>query len=449
MQTKLSKIEEVNEEIEQNLKELMEKNKERTKKLKYNVLKRTRNEGIFQEAKFKSDRDFLEDRYHKVIEATIRKERIRNNELSKQRLANAAIADNVRKKGSKVAKQEIREDNDEIQDRMPILDALLTKWNYIIKYKKNLINKYMLNSNQIRNSFNKLILLLGLESYDELPSIFEKNEIQMARIDEHLSKVTDDVDELKAKKELLEKQIFILSEAKKMANKNNEEYIKEKQANIEHLRQLNDNLMEEIDRKRQLFYELKECTFKFLTKMQDSYLVDFVVKRMIIEESSKINEQNVIDYLSSVYCFVQLIRDFEEFTQNKKQAEEDNMQNIQSVSVIMPVNKNIDDFQKEITNKYPKKIYDDCKDRIKKDIKQKCMFDDIIRRLANEIVDEVNIKANQDNTALNTNAANQDNSKINNKNINTTLNNSTSKNNSPNRNNSASKSNLRYQESQI
>jgi hypothetical protein len=449
LQTKLTKIEEVNEEIEQNLKELMEKNKERTKKLKYNVLKRTRNEGIFQEAKFKSDRDFLEDRYHKVIEATIRKERIRNNELSKQRLANAAIADNVRKKGSKVAKQEIREDNDEIQDRMPILDALLTKWNYIIKYKKNLINKYMLNSNQIRNSFNKLILLLGLESYDELPSIFEKNEIQMARIDEHLSKVTDDVDELKAKKELLEKQIFILSEAKKMANKNNEEYIKEKQANIEHLRQLNDNLMEEIDRKRQLFYELKECTFKFLTKMQDSYLVDFVVKRMIIEESSKINEQNVIDYLSSVYCFVQLIRDFEEFTQNKKQAEEDNMQNIQSVSVIMPVNKNIDDFQKEITNKYPKKIYDDCKDRIKKDIKQKCMFDDIIRRLANEIVDEVNIKVNQDNTALNTNAANQDNSKINNKNINTTLNNSTSKNNSPNRNNSASKSNLRYQESQI
>ena len=236
-----------------------------------------------------------------------------------------------------------------------------------------------------------------------------------------------------------------------MANKNNEEYIKEKQANIEHLRQLNDNLMEEIDRKRQLFYELKECTFKFLTKMQNSYLVDFVVKRMIIEESSKINEQNVIDYLSSVYCFVQLIRDFEEFTQNKKQAEEDNMQNIQSVSVIMPVNKNIDDFQKEITNKYSKKIYDDCKDRIKKDIKQKCMFDDIIRRLANEIVDEVNIKANQDNTALNTNAANQDNSasKINNKNINTTLNNSTSKNNSPNRNNSASKSNLRYQESQI
>jgi hypothetical protein len=432
LKTKLSKIEEVNEEIEQNLKELMEKNKERTKKLKYNTLKRTKNEGIFQEAKFKSDRDFLEDRYHKVIEATIRKERIRNNELSKQRLANAAIADNVRKKGGKVTKQEIREDNDEIQDRMPILDALLTKWNYIIKYKKNLINKYMLNSNQIRNSFNKLILLLGLESYDELPSIFEKNEIQMARIDEHLSRVTDDVDELKAKKELLEKQIFILSETKKMSNKNKEEYIKEKQANIENLRQLNDNLMEEIDRKRQLFSALKECTFKFLTKMQNSYLVDFVVKRMIIEESSKINEQNVIDYLSSVYCFVELIRDFEEFTQNKNQAEEEN---IQSVSVIMPVNNNIDDFQREITNKYPKKIYDDCKDRIKKDIKQKCLFDDIIRRLANEIVDEVNIKANQDNTALNTNAANQDNS--------------ASKNNSPNRNNSASKSNLRYQESQI
>ena len=214
LQNKLTKIEEVNEDIEKSLNELAAKNQEKTKKLKYHALKKTRNEGIFMEMKFKSDRDYLEDRYHKVIEDTIRKERIRNSELSKQRLANAAIADNVRKNGNKTSKQETREDSDEIQDRMPIIDALLEKWNYIIKYKKNLINKYIFNSNQIRNSFDKLIKLLGLENYDELPSVYEKNEIQMAKTDEHLSKVTDDVDELKAKKELLEKQISILSKTK-------------------------------------------------------------------------------------------------------------------------------------------------------------------------------------------------------------------------------------------
>lgn len=436
LKTKLSKIEEVNEEIEQNLKELMEKNKERTKKLKYNTLKRTKNEGIFQEAKFKSDRDFLEDRYHKVIEATIRKERIRNNELSKQRLANAAIADNVRKKGSKVTKQEIREDNDEIQDRMPILDALLTKWNYIIKYKKNLINKYIFNSNQIRNSFDKLIKLLGLENYDELPSVYEKNEIQMAKTDEHLSKVTDDVDELKAKKELLEKQISILSETKAITNKNKEEYIKEKQENIENLRDLNDNLLEEIDKKRKLFSDMKECTFRFLSKMQESYLVDFVVKRMSIDENTKMTEQNVIDYLSSVYCFLQLIKDFEEFTQNKKEIEE---KKIQLTPPTSPSNDNLDNLQKEINNKFSKIKLDDFKKRIKKDVKQNCLFDDIIKRIANEIVDEFNSPGNNDITALKTNIDNREN--------NTAKNNSISKISNISKKNNISK-NIRYQRSQ-
>ena len=59
LQNKLTKIEEVNEDIEKSLNELTAKNQERTKKLKYHALKKTRNEGIFMEMKFKSDRDYL------------------------------------------------------------------------------------------------------------------------------------------------------------------------------------------------------------------------------------------------------------------------------------------------------------------------------------------------------------------------------------------------------
>ena len=55
---------------------------------------------------------------------------------------------------------------------------------------------------------------------------------------------------------------------------------------------------------------MEECTFNFLNKMENTYLSDFVVKKMNIEENSKLNETNVLDYLGSVYCYIQLINDF-------------------------------------------------------------------------------------------------------------------------------------------
>ena len=405
LQKKLSKVNEVNEEIERNLEYLIRKNKENNKKLKYQDLKKSKDEGIFMEEKFKSDRDFLENKYHKVIEANIRKERMRNSELSKQRLANAAIADNVRKNINKSSKQDNHEDQDEIIDRMPILDAQLEKWVYIIKYKKQIINKYIQNASQIRNAFNKLISFLGVEKYDELPLIYEKNESQMAKIDELLSKTSNDVDELKAKKELLQKQIYILTETTKITNINKEKYVKEKETNIANLKKLNDKLIEDIEKKRILFSDMEECTFNFLKKMQNSYLVDFVVKRMTIEDNSKINEQNVIDYLGSVYCFIQLIKDFEEFSQNKKKQNQS-----LAKSSTLSVNKSIENLQKEIRLKLAKFNYDNCFTKVKKDVRQRSMFDEVIKRLANEIVDEVNInyEAYHDSTEVNTNPSGSD-----------------------------------------
>ena len=405
LQKKLSKVNEVNEEIERNLEYLIRKNKENNKKLKYQDLKKSKDEGIFMEEKFKSDRDYLENKYHKVIEANIRKERMRNSELSKQRLANAAIADNVRKNINKSSKQDNHEDQDEIIDRMPILDAQLEKWVYIIKYKKQIINKYIQNASQIRNAFNKLISFLGVEKYDELPLIYEKNESQMAKIDELLSKTSNDVDELKAKKELLQKQIYILTETTKITNINKEKYVKEKETNIANLKKLNDKLIEDIEKKRILFSDMEECTFNFLKKMQNSYLVDFVVKRMTIEDNSKINEQNVIDYLGSVYCFIQLIKDFEEFSQNKKRQNQS-----LAKSSTLSVNKSIENLQKEIRLKLAKFNYDNCFTKVKKDVRQRSMFDEVIKRLANEIVDEVNInyEAYHDSTEVNTNPSGSD-----------------------------------------
>ena len=404
LQTRLEKIEEENAEIERDLEFLKKKNQKTTKKLKYQDLKKAKEEGLSMEEKFKLDRNILEDKYHKVIEANIRRERLRNNELSKQRLANAVFADNARKKGKKSSKQESQEDQDEIQDRMPILDVLLDKWIFIIKYKKQMINKYINYSSQIRNAFDKLILFLGLEKYDELPLIYEKDEEQIAKIDELLSRTTNDVEELKSKKILLQKQIYILTETKKITNLNKQQYKKEKEESIENLKKLNNELEEEIAIKRKLFLDIQESTFNFLKKMQNTYLVDFIVKRMNIEENSKINEQNVIDYLGSVYCYIQLINDFNENVQNKKMIKE-------NLNKSTSVNKSIENLQKEIRLKLSKFNYDNCLNKVKKDSKQKSMFDEVIFRLANDIVNEVNnnYDYSQNFTGLNINYGTSDN----------------------------------------
>ena len=383
---------------------MIKKNKERTKKLKYQDLKKSKNDGLILETKFKMDRDILEDKYHKVIEANIRKERLRASELSKERMMNAIFADNARKKIKKSSsnKQEINEDKDEIQDRMPILDSLLDKWNYIINFKRKMINKYIYYSTQIRNTFDKLIIFLGLEKYNELPEVYEKDEVQMAKIDELHSRITNEVDELKSKKILLQKQIYILSETKKITNENKQQYLKEKSQNIENLKRLNDEILEQIARKRQLFQTMQECTFDFLKKMQNTYLAEFVVKKMNIEENSKINETNVIDYLSAVYCFIQLINDFIENVENKKIVKDSSNKSIS-------INKSIENLQKEIRYKLSKFNYDNCFNKVKKDSKQKSMFDEVIFKLANDIVNEVNnYDVMHDYTELNTNGGNSE-----------------------------------------
>ena len=168
------------------------------------------------------------------------------------------------------------------------------------------------------------------------------------------------------------------------------------------MKKLDDEILEQIARKRQLFQNMQECTFDFLKKMQNTYLAEFVVKRMNIEENSKINETNVIDYLSAVYCFIQLINDFNENVENKKIVKESSNKSIS-------INKSIENLQKEIRYKLSKFNYDNCFNKVKKDSKQKSMFDEVIFKLANDIVNEVNnYDVMHDYTELNTNGGNSE-----------------------------------------
>ena len=380
---KLERIDIENGDIDQQIKTLQKKNKRSTSKLNYEGLQNQKNINKTLEEKFRLKRDNLELKYHQVIQENIRKERQKIDELGKQRMANAVFADSVRKNARKGQDPMTIVDQDEIQDRIPILDAILEKWNYIIKFKKQMINKYLINSTKIKDTLDKLLLVSGLEHYQELPQLYEMDETQNAKIEQALSNISNEVDLLKEQKELMEKKIKKLQENKKETINQNEINVKEKEANIDNLKKLNEDLLIQIKQKKVLFSDLQECTFNFLKKMGNTYLSDFVVKKINIEENSKMNENNVLDYLGSVYCYIQLISDFNDNVLMKKEIK----QNMNTTSL---VNKSIENLDKEIKFKLLKFNYKNCLNKVKKDKKQNNMFDDVIRRLANEIVKDVN-----------------------------------------------------------
>ena len=380
---KLERIELENGDINQQIKTLQKKNKRSISKLNYEDLQNQKNINKTLEEKFRLKRDDLELKYHQVIQENIRKERQKIDELGKQRMANAVFADSVRKNARKGQDPMTIVDQDEIQDRIPILDAVLEKWNYIIKFKKQMINKYLINSTKIKDTLDKLLLVSGLEHYQELPQLYEMDETQNAKIEQALSNISNEVDLLKEQKELMEKKIKKLQENKKETINQNEINVKEKEENINNLKKLNEDLLIQIKQKKVLFSDLQECTFNFLKKMGNTYLSDFVVKKINIEENSKMNENNVLDYLGSVYCYIQLISDFNDNVLMKKEIK----QNMNTTSL---VNKSIENLDKEIKFKLQKFNYKNCLNKVKKDKKQNTMFDDVIRRLANEIVKDVN-----------------------------------------------------------
>ena len=388
-QVSLLKIE--NKKLEEDILIIENKNKEIFSKIKFDELEKVKEEENEMQKNFEEKRDNLENQYHEIIETTIKHEKERKKDLSNKRLDLFKISENVNLKNNNNNKKDINDSfkinyNEDITDRTPILDLLIDKWKYITKYKKQMIEKYIKNSINIRDAFNKMIKFLGIDSFNELPTIYEKMEEQMSSIEIYLSKITNEVDSLKEKENLLNKQIDFLIKNKKIENDEKENFTEKKINHINKLKINNEELIEGINKKRNFFSKLQNQTFKFLNKLQSTYLSEFVNDKMTINENTKINESNIIEFLACVQDYCQLIKDFDKSTQQKNYIQDS-----------YEINKDLDKLKKDINFKLQKFNYENCVqdnvyDSIKKDIKNNQSFDDTIKRLAKEIADQINNK---------------------------------------------------------
>ena len=404
---KYEKIEEKNKEMERTLRDIQFRNKKIYNKIHFKDLNAVKSEGKILETQFLESRDKLEYKYHKVIEANIKREKDHKNELKQIRLKNAIFADKARlkKMNHSLTTNSIKiENNYEIHDRMPILDTLINKWKYITKYKKNMLEKYIKHANQIRISFEKLLEYLGLEKYESLPEIFSKDQKQMTSVETYLNKISTEVDLLKEEKNNLEKKIILLKRTKREDKEEQNNLVEDRKEKIEILKKNNNRIEEYMNKKRNIFKEIQEPTFVFLRKMQQTYLTDFVVSKNNVDSNSKLNETNVINYLETVYCYCKLIKDFDE---NSKSSTNDSKISKESKDI----NKNIDLLKKDFKAKLSKINYNHCVNSsvqysISSVVKKGNDFDETIKRLANEIVNQVTKDSSFANTSsMNTNNA--------------------------------------------
>ena len=404
---KYEKIEEKNKEMERTLRDIQFRNKKIYNKIHFKDLNAVKSEGKILETQFLESRDKLEYKYHKVIEANIKREKDHKNELKQIRLKNAIFADKARlkKMNHSLTTNSIKiENNYEIHDRMPILDTLINKWKYITKYKKNMLEKYIKHANQIRISFEKLLEYLGLEKYESLPEIFSKDQKQMTSVETYLNKISTEVDLLKEEKNNLEKKIILLKRTKREDKEEQNNLVEDRKEKIEILKKNNNRIEEYMSKKRNIFKEIQEPTFDFLRKMQQTYLTDFVVSKNNVDSNSKLNETNVINYLETVYCYCKLIKDFDE---NSKSSTNDSKISKESKDI----NKNIDLLKKDFKAKLSKINYNHCVNSsvqysISSVVKKGNDFDETIKRLANEIVNQVTKDSSFANTSsMNTNNA--------------------------------------------
>ena len=319
----LNKLIAKNDEIKNKnlqLKEINDKGFEKIEKEDMQILHQKKEEGIEQDKDFQLERDGLELQYHKIIEANIQKERERKKEQAKKRQMLGIMAKQVMKKRTKSKNKEVDDSieeqikklkSEEIADRIPILDLIIEKWKDVNKFKKNMLIKYNQNSLVLKKSFEIIKKFLGVEDYEELPIIYKKMQEQMESVRVYICELENEKHEKEEKKKMILEQIKILSDAQVQNTKTKINFDENKKQNIEKLKKHIEYMKHEIQEKREFFCQLQPMTDKFLNKISETYVGDYIPKKVRLLKKNKYNESNIRSIFDNIANYYKLINELE------------------------------------------------------------------------------------------------------------------------------------------
>ena len=370
--------EEENKQKKADLDDMLRKNEVSKSQIMHKEYKNAVTEGTEQQKEFESERDILEEEYQKIIEEYIKRERENKKENAKKRnmaalaLSNKGMATSSRDKDMEIELKKLADE--EIMDRTPMLDLFIEKWRVINNIKKASIQTFQQNSTKIRDAFNKLTKYIGLDSFKELPLVYKKTEQQMSNINMYKEKLELQNDKLEYEKELINKQIELLSGKRKDVNLKKSEFIENKIKSIEVIDNCADNFEKQINIRMKLIEKIKPETNKYLQKLGDTYLSDFIYGKINIDESSEYNEKTVDKYLSNVQDYFKLVQEWDKSIKDNNKGTENEIDKLRE-----EMKQKLGKFEQNrlLTNE----LYQSMESDYKKGIK----LDDIIRKSSQRI----------------------------------------------------------------
>ena len=317
--SQLNSINKQNQQMEKDIKNLQEKNKSEQEKLKaedLQQLEETEKEGQTLYSTFYKERDRLEGEYHNLIEENIKRERERKKEQARKRQMQGMMARTVMNSKNKNASTRALEEqlkqlqNEEISDRTPILSEIVNKWKNVNKFKKQMIDKYIKNANNIRKAFDEIMIFLCIDDYNDLPIIYDKSEQQLADIKMYISKLENAYNDKLEKKKILEEQICRLKEQKAENSERKNNFNEIKILTIDKLKAEIKEKEYEIKNMIKYFKALKPNTNEFLNKLNKTYLAEYVPNKIPLEGLTY-NAENIQLIFDNVQNYVQIITEFD------------------------------------------------------------------------------------------------------------------------------------------
>ena len=375
-------LKEENKNLEKKIEQMKINNEDLKSKIKNNELKETIDDGLEQQKNFIKTRDELENEYHKIIEEYIKREAERKKEHTKKQqllLFGSDSKNLIKGKNSKEIERQLKLlSAEEISDRIPILEELINKWKYINKFKKHMIEKYIINSQKIKEAFDRILKYYDSDNYSELPIIFEKNNEQFSNIDKFLAQLGNNITEKENEKINLENKINNLTKNRIKNYELRDNYIKEKKEKIEELNNRIDNLEQEINNKRDMFLQIQPICDDFLLKLDSKNLSQFIFDKAQIDPNKKYNEKNVGKFISNVEDYYKLILMFDEDKSFNNENEENEIDKLRNEMKFK-----LENFEKgKLLNK-------NLFTNMKSDVQNGMDFDSIIKRSSELIMNQL------------------------------------------------------------
>ncbi len=380
-------LKEDNKNLEKKIEQITINNEDLKSKIKNNELKEIIDNCIQQQKNFIKTRDELENEYHRIIEEYIKREAERKKEQTKKQqilLFGSDSKNIIKGANSKEIERQLKLlSAEEISDRIPILEELINKWKYTNKFKKYMIEKYIINSEKIKEAFDRILTFYDTDNYSELPIIFEKNNEQFRNIDKLIHQLENNITEKENEKINLENKIKNLTKSKIKNDEFRDNYIQEKKEKIEELNKGIDNLEKEINFKRDLFLQIQPICDNYLLNLDSKNLSQFIFDKAQIDPNKKYNEMNVAKFISNVEDYYKLILMFDDEKIFKNDNEENEIDKLRNEMKFK-----LENFEKgQLLNK---NLYTN----MKSDVQNGMDFDSIIKRSSELIMHQLSPLSN-------------------------------------------------------